>query len=63
MRPFNKSQPCGLTLGTRIADHSQLLYNRFGLKAEDFVAGFHDAYLDPQWRASRDAFRLRLRQH
>ncbi|KAJ6560049.1 hypothetical protein B0H19DRAFT_945517 [Mycena capillaripes] len=63
MRPFNKSKPCGLTLRTRISAHSQLLYNRFGLKAEEFVAGFHDAYPNPQSRASRNAFRLWLGQH
>jgi hypothetical protein len=39
----------------------QLLYNRFGFKAEQFVVGFYDAYLDPQSRASKNAFLLRLR--
>ncbi|KZT21203.1 hypothetical protein NEOLEDRAFT_1139853 [Neolentinus lepideus HHB14362 ss-1] len=40
----------------------QLLYNRFGFKAEEFIANFYDAYLDPQSRASKNAFRLRLRR-
>jgi hypothetical protein len=40
----------------------QLLYNRFGFKAEEFVAGFYEDYLDPQSRASKNAFRLRLRR-
>jgi hypothetical protein len=44
-------------------NYFQLLYNRFGFKAEEFVAGFYDAYLDPQSRTSKNAFRLRLRQH
>ena len=39
----------------------QLLYNRFGFKAEEFIVGFYDAYLDPKSRASKNAFRLRLR--
>ncbi|KAJ7841108.1 hypothetical protein B0H14DRAFT_2360369, partial [Mycena olivaceomarginata] len=42
---------------------SYLLYSRFGFKAEEFVAGFYEAYLGPQSRASKNAFRLRLRQH
>ncbi|KAG5643886.1 hypothetical protein DXG03_009516 [Asterophora parasitica] len=41
---------------------STLLYNRFGFKAEEFVAGFYEEYLDPNSRASKNAFRLRLRQ-
>lgn len=40
----------------------KLLYNRFGFKAEEFVAGFYEDYLDPQSRASKNAFRLRLRR-
>ena len=40
----------------------QLLYNRFGFKAEGFVVGFYDKYLDPQSRLSKNAFLLRLRQ-
>lgn len=40
----------------------QLLYNRFGFKAEGFVAGFYDKYLDSQSRLSKNAFLLRLRR-
>ncbi|KNZ77415.1 Cysteine-rich protein 2-binding protein [Termitomyces sp. J132] len=39
-----------------------LLYNRFGFKAEEFTAGFYEQYLAPNSRASKNAFRLRLRQ-
>ena len=42
--------------------HRQLLYNRFGFKAEEFIAGFYEAYLDTHSRASMNAFRLRLRR-
>jgi len=41
---------------------AMILYNRFGFKAEEFVVGFYDDYLDPQSRASKNAFRLRLRR-
>ena len=40
----------------------KLLYNRFGFKAEEFVQGFYEDYLDRQSRASKNAFRLRLRR-
>ena len=40
----------------------QLLYNRFGFKAEGFVVGFYDKYLDAQSRLSKNAFLLRLRR-
>ena len=40
----------------------QLLYNRFGFKAEEFVAGFYKDYVDPNSRTSTNAFRLRLRR-
>lgn len=40
---------------------SQLLYNRFGFKAEEFIVGFYEDYLDSESRASKNAFRLRLR--
>ena len=46
---------------TNLKVPSKLLYNRFGFKAEEFVVGFYDAYLDPNARASKNAFRLRLR--
>jgi hypothetical protein len=40
----------------------KLLYNRFGFKAEEFIVGFYEDYLDPQSRMSKNAFRLRLRR-
>jgi hypothetical protein len=43
-------------------DLVQLLYNLFGFKAEEFVAGFYEDYLNEQSRASKNAFKLRLRQ-
>jgi hypothetical protein len=53
---------CALGTFVRLSHQiSQLLYNRFGFKAEEFVAGFYEAYLDPNSRASMNAFRLRLR--
>ncbi|KAJ7483192.1 hypothetical protein FB451DRAFT_101778 [Mycena latifolia] len=52
-----------ITLHVSANNSAMLLYNRFGFKAEGFVAGFYDAYLDPNSRASKNAFRLRLRQH
>ena len=42
--------------------YMQLLYNRFGFKAEEFIVGFYEDYLDPQSRASKNAIRLRLRR-
>ncbi|KDQ26820.1 hypothetical protein PLEOSDRAFT_1066109 [Pleurotus ostreatus PC15] len=41
---------------------AMLLYNRFGFKAEEFIVGFYEDYLDHQSHASKNAFRLRLRQ-
>ncbi|KAJ6485628.1 hypothetical protein C8R45DRAFT_1053690 [Mycena sanguinolenta] len=52
-----------ITLHVSANNSAMLLYNRFGFKAEEFVTGFYEAYLDPQSRASKNAFRLRLRQH
>ncbi|KAK7031628.1 cytoplasmic protein [Favolaschia claudopus] len=52
-----------ITLHVSANNSAMLLYNRFGFKAEEFVVGFYDAYLDPQSRASKNAFRLRLRRH
>ena len=43
-------------------DDGQLLYNRFGFKAEESIAWFYEAYLDTHARASKNAFRLRLRR-
>ncbi|KAG6840720.1 hypothetical protein C0991_004806 [Blastosporella zonata] len=52
-----------ITLHVSVNSSAMLLYNRFGFKAEEFVAGFYEDYLDPNSRASKNAFRLRLRQH
>lgn len=51
-----------ITLHVSVNSSAMLLYNRFGFKAEEFIAGFYEDYLDPQSRASKNAFRLRLRQ-
>ncbi|KAF8625022.1 hypothetical protein AX17_006936 [Amanita inopinata Kibby_2008] len=51
-----------ITLHVSTNNPAMLLYNRFGFKAEEFVAGFYEEYLDPQSSASKNAFRLRLRQ-
>ncbi|KAK0457871.1 uncharacterized protein EV420DRAFT_1271118 [Desarmillaria tabescens] len=50
-----------ITLHVSANNPALLLYNRFGFKAEEFVVGFYEAYLDPQSRSSMNAFRLRLR--
>ncbi|TCD71802.1 hypothetical protein EIP91_003145 [Steccherinum ochraceum] len=41
---------------------AMLLYNRFGFKAEEFIVGFYEDYIESQTRGSKNAFRLRLRQ-
>ncbi|KAF9650146.1 hypothetical protein BDM02DRAFT_3093681, partial [Thelephora ganbajun] len=51
-----------ITLHVSTNNPAMLLYNRFGFKAEGFVAGFYDKYLDAQSRLSKNAFLLRLRQ-
>lgn len=51
-----------ITLHVSVNSSAMLLYNQFGFKAEGFVAGFYEDYLDPASRASKNAFRLRLRQ-
>ncbi|KAF8998499.1 hypothetical protein BDQ17DRAFT_1247609 [Cyathus striatus] len=51
-----------VTLHVSVNNSAMLLYNQFGFKAEEFVAGFYEDYLDPLSRASKNAFRLRLRQ-
>ncbi|KAG7093537.1 hypothetical protein E1B28_007208 [Marasmius oreades] len=51
-----------ITLHVSANNPAMLLYNRFGFKAEEFITGFYDAYLDPQSRASKNAIRLRFRQ-
>ncbi|KAH7885772.1 hypothetical protein F5I97DRAFT_1150829 [Phlebopus sp. FC_14] len=51
-----------ITLHVSTNNPAMLLYNRFGFKAEEFIAGFYEDYLDSQSRASMNAFRLRLRR-
>ncbi|KAL0574137.1 hypothetical protein V5O48_007826 [Marasmius crinis-equi] len=51
-----------ITLHVSANNPAMLLYNRFGFKAEEFITGFYEAYLDPQSPASKNAIRLRLRQ-
>ncbi|PCH44425.1 hypothetical protein WOLCODRAFT_139002 [Wolfiporia cocos MD-104 SS10] len=51
-----------ITLHVSINNPAMLLYNRFGFKAEEFIVGFYEDYLDPESRASKNAFRLRLRR-
>jgi len=51
-----------ITLHVSINNPAMLLYNRFGFKAEEFIVGFYEEYLDSQSRASKNAFRLRLRR-
>ncbi|KAI0272735.1 hypothetical protein BC834DRAFT_361342 [Gloeopeniophorella convolvens] len=51
-----------VTLHVSANNPAMLLYNRFGFKAEEFIVGFYEDYLDPQSRASKNAFRLRLRR-
>ncbi|EGN95100.1 hypothetical protein SERLA73DRAFT_187406 [Serpula lacrymans var. lacrymans S7.3] len=51
-----------ITLHVSASNPAVLLYNRFGFKAEEFVAGFYEDYLDPQSRMSKNALRLRLRR-
>ncbi|KAF5353149.1 hypothetical protein D9758_008733 [Tetrapyrgos nigripes] len=41
---------------------AMLLYNQFGFKAEEFIVGFYERYLDSESRTSKNAFRLRLRR-
>ncbi|KAF9025355.1 hypothetical protein BDZ89DRAFT_1092638 [Hymenopellis radicata] len=52
-----------ITLHVSANSPAILLYNRFGFKAEEFVIGFYEDYLNPQSRASKNAFRLRLRHN
>ncbi|KAH9971741.1 hypothetical protein BGW80DRAFT_1174286, partial [Lactifluus volemus] len=51
-----------ITLHVSTNNPAMLLYNRFGFKAEEFIVGFYEDYLDPQSRMSKNAFRLRLRR-
>lgn len=40
---------------------SQVLYNKFGFKAEEFIVGFYEDYLPKDSKSCKNAFRLRLR--
>ncbi|KAF8489890.1 hypothetical protein F5888DRAFT_1743967 [Russula emetica] len=51
-----------ITLHVSTNNPAMLLYNRVGFKAEEFIVGFYEDYLDPQSRLSKNAFRLRLRR-
>ncbi|KAI0339431.1 hypothetical protein BDW22DRAFT_1409067 [Trametopsis cervina] len=51
-----------IILHVSINNPAVLLYNRFGFKAEEFIVGFYEDYLDSKSRASKNAFRLRLRR-
>ncbi|KAI0358013.1 hypothetical protein OH77DRAFT_1518768 [Trametes cingulata] len=51
-----------ITLHVSITNPAMLLYNRFGFKAEEFIVGFYEDYLDPNSPQSKNAFRLRLRR-
>ncbi|KAG8220760.1 hypothetical protein J3R82DRAFT_2189 [Butyriboletus roseoflavus] len=51
-----------ITLHVSANNPAMLLYNQFGFKAEEFIAGFYEAYLDTHSRASKNAIRLRLRR-
>ncbi|CAL1715227.1 unnamed protein product [Somion occarium] len=51
-----------ILLHVSIKNPAMLLYNRFGFKAEEFIVGFYEAYMDSHSRASKNAFRLRLRR-
>ena len=46
----------------RLTQIIQILYNQFGFKAEEFIVGFYEDYLDSSSKASKNAFRLRLRR-
>ncbi|KAL1742118.1 hypothetical protein HDZ31DRAFT_84355 [Schizophyllum fasciatum] len=50
-----------ITLHVSANNPAMLLYNRVGFKAEEFVLGFYDEFLPRDARASKNAFRLRLR--
>ncbi|TBU30582.1 hypothetical protein BD311DRAFT_754583 [Dichomitus squalens] len=51
-----------ITLHVSINNPAMLLYNRFGFKAEEFIVGFYEDYLDAKSPQSKNAFRLRLRR-
>jgi len=51
-----------ITLHVSTTNPAMLLYNRFGFKAEEFIVGFYEDYIESQTRGSMNAFRLRLRR-
>lgn len=51
-----------ITLHVSATNPAMLLYNRFGFKAEEFVVGFYDDYLDDQTKLCKNALRLRYRR-
>ncbi|KAI0796206.1 hypothetical protein C8Q75DRAFT_366841 [Abortiporus biennis] len=51
-----------ITLHVSIKNPAMLLYNRFGFKAEEFIVGFYDEYMDTKNKPAKNAFRLRLRR-
>ncbi|KAI0294329.1 hypothetical protein B0F90DRAFT_1640435 [Multifurca ochricompacta] len=59
---INRNPNKDITLHVSVNNPAMLLYNRFGFKAEEFIVGFYEDYLDPQSRVSKNAFRLRLRR-
>ncbi|CAE6527298.1 unnamed protein product [Rhizoctonia solani] len=51
-----------ISLHVSATNPAMLLYNRFGFKAEEFVVGFYDDYLDDQSRLCKNALRMRYRR-
>ncbi|QRV88690.1 GNAT family acetyltransferase [Ceratobasidium sp. AG-Ba] len=51
-----------ISLHVSATNSAMLLYNRFGFKAEEFVMGFYDDYLDEQSKLCKNALRLRYRR-
>ncbi|KAI6106718.1 hypothetical protein EDD16DRAFT_1490439, partial [Pisolithus croceorrhizus] len=49
-------------LGLHLPSTKQLLYNRLGFRAEEFIVGFYGGCLSSQSRASMNAFGLRRRK-
>ncbi|KAH7335485.1 hypothetical protein B0J17DRAFT_720010 [Rhizoctonia solani] len=51
-----------ISLHVSATNPAMLLYNRFGFKAEEFVVGFYDDYLDDQSKLCKNALRMRYRR-
>ncbi|CAE6455998.1 unnamed protein product [Rhizoctonia solani] len=51
-----------ISLHVSATNPAMLLYNRFGFKAEEFVVGFYDDYLDGQSKLCKNALRMRYRR-